>query len=245
MAQAAAVVFGGLACSWGALVLPEAWNSAPIERMGAQIIDGAPYNTETLRRVVPRVEDIERSSSSRPSALHAAMLVRLRLLEDAIASGERRAINVRAADTRHSIDRLLQAAPTDAFAWLILFWVENLAKGFDPAHLKFLELSYRLGANEGWIAIHRSRLALGMLDILPPDLAAHAVAEFVSLVDSGFYKDAAAILMGPGWEVRDKILPKLDGASAINRQLLDRYMMRQGVAVNVPGVSRQPDRPWR
>jgi hypothetical protein len=75
--------------------------------------------------------------------------------------------------------------------------------GFRPDDVKYLRMSYRLDPNEGWIALKRNRLAFEKFDQLSTDLAESAIGEYVALVKSGLYEQAAEILSGPAWQARN------------------------------------------
>jgi len=55
--------------------------------------------------------------------------------------------------------------------------------------------------------------------VLSPDIAENAVKEFVRLVGSRFFAEAADILAGPGWPIRDILLSGLGGVDQVDRQI--------------------------
>ena len=113
----------------------------------------------------------------------------------------------------------LSCAPADPFLWLALYSVEVTENGFKPDYLKYLRLSYRLGPQEGWIALKRNPLAFAVFQQLPPDLGENAVNEFVAmLLESRFIDQAAEILIGPAWPERELILSQVAQHSRNDRQ---------------------------
>lgn len=118
-----------------------------------------------------------------------------------------------------------------------------MVAGFKADWLEYLERSYQLGPNEGWIALRRNGLALAIFSRLPPELAEKAAAEFVGLVRSG-YLDAAPILVGPAWAVRDQLLPRLAGLPPSKLKELVTAVSQLGREVVVPGVKPREPRPW-
>jgi hypothetical protein len=233
------------ACLWGGLTLPVVLRNAPIDAVGATVIAGDPFKVEFLTGLLPQLDAIDGEEGVRPSTLRNAMAIRLRLLELALTGGDRRAIDEREQHLQVSLDRLLAAAPADGFAWLVRFWLANTREGFTPANLRFLDMSYALAPNEGWIAAHRDPLAVALFRHLPPALAHKVVREFAEMVDSAFYRDAAEVLVGPGWTVRDTLLSSLDTATLYNRQLFARYVEKLGYIVPVIGIERPEPRPWQ
>jgi hypothetical protein len=110
--------------------------------------------------------------------------------------------------------------------------------------VKYLRMSYRLGPNEGWIALKRSWAALSVYPQLPPDIAGAAIDEFAGLLSTGLYSQAAAILEGPGWKTHDQLLDHIKSVSLRNRQALANIIYRDGYYAEVPGVPRPDPRPW-
>jgi hypothetical protein len=106
-------------------------------------------------------------------------------------------------------------------------------------------MSYSLGPNEGWIAVRRNRLALALFAVLTPDLQNKAVLEFAHLVDSGFVPEAADILTGPGWPVRERLLSRLAHVDELYREQFAKAVYQLGYDVSVPGVKPFGFRPWR
>jgi hypothetical protein len=138
----------------------------------------------------------------------------------------------------------LSCAPADPFLWLVLYWVESTENASSSDRLKYLQMSYRLGPNEGWIAVKRNRVAFAMFKLLPPDLIENAINEFIALLKSEFYEQAAEILIGPAWPEHELILSRLTRVTYQDRQLFADVLHRRGYYVNVPGIASPDLRPW-
>ena len=178
---------GLAAIVWGTTTFPIFWRQRPIEDTAAAIIGHDAFRPHALDRLLPAVAQIEQSQYCRPEALQSAAIVRLRLAENAMAAGERTAIDGRLSQLENTIRRSLACAPSDSFLWMVLAWLDDARNGFRPQQLTYLRLSYELGPNEGWVAARRNRLALSMFGRLPTDLADTAVHEFARMVDSWIY----------------------------------------------------------
>ena len=89
---------------------------------------------------------------------------------------------------RNAIRESLSCSPADPFLWLALYWLDGTQHGYRPEDLKYLELSYQLGPNEGWIALRRNSVAFATFQQLPPELAEFAINEFVGLLKARFYE---------------------------------------------------------
>jgi hypothetical protein len=99
-------------------------------------------------------------------------------------------------------------------------------------------MSYRLGANEGWIALKRNHFAFSIFEQLPPDLAEDALNEFARLLESGFYDQAAEIFIGPASHVRDRILARLTGVRQRDRDFFERALNRRDYDIAIPGAEK-------
>ncbi|WP_158284438.1 hypothetical protein [Bradyrhizobium sp. SUTN9-2] len=147
-----------------------------------------------------------------------------------------------------SAEVLLRAAlainPNDSFLWLMLYSVATMRHGFDLRYLSYLEQSYTLGANEGWVALRRNSLALASSPLLDSATQRSAKLEFAAILNSGFVDVAANNLMRVGPVARDKLLKSLDRVDIAPREALARKLLRDGVSVSVPGV-KLDERLWR
>jgi hypothetical protein len=238
------VVPGVFALIWGASTLPTFWQQTALERTANRIVAGQPFKTEALETLIPNAKTAESASYCHASELHSAVIIRLRLVEQALSEDELSSIDSQLTAIRASIGRSLACWPSDSFLWMALYWVETIREGFRLSHVKYLRLSYLWGPNEGWIAEKRNGISLAVFERLPPDLAEIVLEEFAKLLKSGFYDQTIAILTGPGWSERDKILPRLKQVATPNREEFARALYRLGYDVNVPGVAAPDPRPW-
>jgi hypothetical protein len=235
---------GGAAVVWGAMTIGMFWRDATPERIADGILGGQPFRTELLAAQLPGVAPVEQKPVCRHLAPRSAAVIRLRVVEEGVLSGERRLVDADMVSLRDEILRSLACLPADPFLWLALMWTENTQRGFSQERLKYLRMSYRLGPGEGWIAARRNRFAMSLFEQLPADLAEMAINEFVGLLDSGFYWVTLDIFTGPGWPIRDRILPRLSGVSEGYRTSFAKGLYARGYDVDVPGIDRPEPRPW-
>jgi hypothetical protein len=235
---------GAVAVVWALYTLPIFWYQFGVEQMAKRIVAGDAFKPAVLSFLDTTLISLKDEKWHRPSVLSSAAEVRVRLLEQAIADGDQKAIDQRMAGLQLGIRKSLADTPAAPFLWLVLFWLENSQNGFAPDHLKYLQMSYLTGPNEGWVGIKRNRLALAIFPQLGPNLSECAIHEFAQLVDSFFIGEAADILIGPGWPIREKLLPGLKDVTLINRQLFAKTVYRLGYDVSVPDVARPDFRPW-
>lgn len=239
-------VFGLAAIAWGLTTLPPFWEQRPAENIARRIIAGEPYNIAVLQRQIVHMELIENSTICRSTVLWSAAIIRLRVVEQIERNGvEKRPQNaeqIKALDD--SVRRSLACSPADPFLWLVLYWAERNLNGIKPDDFEYLRLSYRLGPNEGWIALKRNPIVFADFGRLPPDLAMDAVDEFSKLIKNGLYQEAVEILRGPAWRVRNIILPHLATVPRQNRMIFAKIAYDKGLDIVIPGVTIRDSKPW-
>ena len=231
-----ALALGLAAVTWGVFVLPVLSAQSSIIHVANRIIRGDQFGSATLDGQIPKVEELEASKYCNPMGLRSAAIIRLRLAEEANNSGERRAAHTTINSLVDSIDKSLSCSPDDSFLWLALFWAKSLQADLGSDKFEYLRLSYKLGPNEGWIAVRRNRLAFTIYAELPPDLANSAIDEFTRLLESDLYDAAVEIFTGPAWPVRDQILPHLLNVSESRRRHFANILYWKDYDVIVPGI---------
>jgi hypothetical protein len=236
------IPFGCFAIGWGLIVSPLFWRQSSIDGTAQQIIRGEPFKYELLKPEIPLLDAIDRSTYCYPAELRGAAIVRLRIVEEAIASGERTLADHQLGASDKEIRSALSCSPADPYLWVALFWTDTRLNGFRPDYFQFLRMSYQLGPNEGWIALIRSHLTFAMFEYLPSDLREDALREFVGLLRAGLYSEAADIFTGPAWHVRDSILPRLGVVTQADREAFASVLYMRGVSVAIPGVAAPESR---
>jgi hypothetical protein len=226
---------------WGSFVFPIFWRESQIERIAPRLVDGESFKPELLASLLSTVDPNE---PCRADALRSVAIVRLRVVEEALSTGQRLTIDSELHALNDTIRRSLACSPADPFLWMILAWNDAALNGFQPEQLTFLRLSYRLGPGEGWVATRRNGFALSIYEKLPADLAEDALDEFAHMLASGFYWDPVRIFTGPGWPVRDKLLAHLNDVPLQQRESFAKTLYREGYDIEVPGVPRPDPRPW-
>jgi hypothetical protein len=244
LARLFAVVFGLLACAWGAATISTFWSQISIERTAVGIVDGATFKLGSLDPLLPTLDQIELSNYCRPEAVHNSTIIRLQLAEDALANAQGHLIDARLDALENAIRRSLACSPSDPFLWMVLARVDQTRRGYQPEQLTYLRLSYQFGPYEGWIAVRRNRQALAMFGRLPPDLTEDVVREFAGMARSEFYADVISILTGPGWPIHDRLLASLKDVGMHQREELARELYSVGYDVAVPGIAPRAPRPW-
>jgi hypothetical protein len=243
LARSFIVILGCIAVWWGVVGFSAFWRESSAEHLANQIIAGDPFKVEVLDRQLPTINSVESSAYCDPAALRSAAIIRLRMVEAAAFANDREHFGEHLRSLGSVIRSSLSCAPADPFLWLAL-WVESTENGSKADYLKYLRMSYRLGPNEAWIALKRNRAAFAKFEQLPPDLAENAIGEFVELLESELYEQAAEIFIGPAWPEHALILSRLTRTTYQDRQLFADALFRRGYVANVPGIARQDLRPW-
>ena len=139
-----------------------------------------------------------------------------------MAQAQRQLVSERMRSLRQAVRSALSCSPTQSFLWLLHYWLEVAENGSSERALQYLRMSYLAGPNEGWISAKRNGFSLAIYDQLPEDIAAHP--EFVSLVRSGFYAQAASNLSGPGWSTREVLIAALAPVREVRRHEFSKYL---------------------
>jgi hypothetical protein len=240
LARSFVVILGCIAVWWGVIGFPVYRQDSSIERIASQIIAGDTFKVETLAQKLPIIDSIKRSTYCRPVALRSATIIQIRMLEVAASANDHQDLDDRFKSLGNAIRSSLSCAPADPFLWLALYSVEVTENGLKPDYLKYLRMSYRLGPNEGWIALKRNPLAFAAFQQLPPDLRENAVNEFVDMLGSDLVEQAAEILIGPAWPERELILSHLTRLADRDRQRFASTLSKRGYDLNVPGIGLAP-----
>lgn len=233
------------AVAWGVFLLPSFWQQAPLSVVASELLRGYTFKARWLQDKSRQVEAAEQSSFCNPTMLHDIVVMRLAILDEAIATADQTSIASAYTPLYNSARTALTCLPADPFVWLTLFWLDASKNGFTPTNANYLRLSYALGPNEAWIALWRSRLAFSMFARLPDYLSDDALKDFIGLLDTGqLYPQTVEIFAKATPAAQSRILAQLKEAWAIPRQAFAKMLYEGGMDVDVPGVdfSRPHDR---
>ena len=250
--RGSAVAFATAVFLWASVTIPILANWTAVATTAEQILQGHPFRPEALRGLLaepatPRLlrGEISAVLPQRSSHLRDRAILAMALAEGEVTRGDEAALKVALPKLQSETVAALSSQPADAFLWLMLYWAKSGSGGVNSHSLPFLERSYELGANEGWIALRRLRLSLSAWPVLSPDLQTRAIAEFRGLVGSGFEMAAAEIAAGADPRIRPRLIAAVDGLSENRRRNLADNLVRQGVLdLDVPGIARAEARPW-
>jgi hypothetical protein len=227
--RASAMLVGLIGIAWGVSEFSALRQESTINKIADRILVGEVYKYEILLKQSSLVEPTQRPELCRPLTVRSAAVIRLRLAE----ISDNAALGPAPVRTNLAVDAIRQSlacSPADPFFWLALYALEP------SAPLNYLTASYRLGPNEGWIALKRNPVAFANFDELPDDLRRIVVQEFVRIVEMDTIGDAVKILVGPAWDQRELILSQMDRVPLRQRQQLQAALTRAGYDVLVPGT---------
>src|SRR5438067_11152888 len=229
--RACAIALGLIGMGWGISELSNLRREAISSNIARRILAGDPFKSKILLNQVSLVEQAE---GCRPLEARSAAIIRLRIAElsnePGLAAGPVRT-NVAVEAIRHS----LACSPADPFLWLVLYVLEPSAPS------SYLSASYRLGPNEGWIAVRRNPVAFEAFDELPEDLRGRVVQEFVRLLELDLYDAAVKIFVGAAWDKRELILSQMDRLPLRTRQIFAEALAAGDYDVTVPGTTLKPN----
>jgi hypothetical protein len=239
LARAFVCLLGLGAIAWGGYLLPIFWQEASANGVASELLKGHAVRPQLILEEAQKADAAEQSTLCDSIILRDAVVLRLNILSDSIAAGDRALINS-GRGLLYTADRsVLSCAPTDAFAWLTLFWLDVGKPGFEQDSSAYLRLSYALAPNEGWIALRRSRLAIASFTRLPPDLADDAIDEFGKLVDTGaLYPETTAIFASAAPAVQWRLIAQLKSVEQIHREIFTKRLRDEGFDIHIPDVYR-------
>jgi hypothetical protein len=237
--RAATVCFGLAAAGWGIFAAPLVWRQASMAAMTEKIVGGEQFAPGVLEDFVASAAPSVAPDICQPVTLRTMALIRLRFAEQAIGDGDHDRIDRTLSDLDAALHRALSCAPTDAFLWFAVFWMQNNTRGLQAANYRSLRMSYRVGANEGWVALRRNRFSVALYPGLPDDLKAHAIDEFVQLVKSDFITEAADVLVGPGKPVSAMLLARLQGIDSQKLRFLVTMLDAKGFEGKIPWLPKR------
>ena len=233
---------GGCSIAWALSTYPTFRHETAFAAAAQHILSGEQYSAKQLNELRSEL-DASSVSSFRPSVLNDIAVVRIRLVEADLALGQVSAVELETL--QGSIDIALDRNPTRSFLWLADYRLQELRSGSAAADLGLLRMSYQTGPNEGWIAVKRNPIALGVFSSLLDETKSRVIAEFSGLVRSWLYEDAANILTGPGWPVHQRLLDGLAQLDEGHRRRFAKILETRDIEdVIVPGVKQRPPRPF-
>lgn len=238
------VAAGVLTISWSVSTYQRVFPFRDLEAVGFRISLGETFQPSVLEGVEPDADRAIAAVDCNTPAIRSAVFVKVQLYEIKGGETDRLALNKLSSDLRGAIRKSISCSPYDPFFWFVRYWIEVSSSGVSEKALRYLEMSYETGPNEGWIALRRNRFALAVFPSLGSELQKKVLAEFSELVDAGFVDLAAANLAGPGWPVREQLLAGLADVGRYNREQFARLLEDQGIRVDIPNAEPRPQRYW-
>lgn len=238
-------LMSSLPALWAVYFLSNADDAVRLDNIANRIMSGDGFQQRPLTDSAPLLASAESRALCNPREMRGAAIIRLRLFEEAINASDTQLADQRLNSLRTSVDLALGCVPTEGFLWFARYWAALHAGGVAADHFEELRMSYLLSPFEGWIALRRSSYALAIYDTLPADLKQMALNELVAIVASGLINDAARILQGPGWAIRDQWLPRLSKVRLDYRIQLDKALRARGLNADLPGIEAREFRPWQ
>lgn len=233
------------AITWGMLLLPIFWQEASQKAVASKLLQGDTFKQQSLFEEAHRAEKAAQYPNCNLTALHNLFILRLFIYNASNEPNNREQANLAYPPLYSAAIKSLSCAPADPFAWLTVFWLEAGKHGISDRSTRYLRLSYRSGANEGWISPWRVRLAFLIFEHLPPDIADDAINEFVALVNTGHYSQTAQILKDASPMTQTRVVNALKAASIQSRVEFAAELRAEDSNIEIPGVEKPKQRPWR
>lgn len=239
-------LLGVAAIAWGISTLPLFWRAGTPVAAATKILRGDSFSGETLLREAQQIDDLPSVWICNPSVLRSRVVFRLSVFNEVVAARNRALVEATYHPLRDAARQSLSCTPEDAFAWLVLFWIDARQNGLDQENERYLRLSYKFGPNEAWLALWRNRLAFSVFEQLPSDLSQNAIDEFIGLIKTRrLYWQTAAMFKAAPQAAQRQIIAAIGTLSASSRQAFLRTVHDQGTDVTVPDSNMPAARPWR
>jgi hypothetical protein len=237
--------FGICSIAWAVFSVTVNRVATPLASAAGNILRGEALDAAKLREL-KELLDATPNEQLRLAAADDVAVIRLRLLEMKLQERAIQAGSPDFADLDSAFAAALSSNPNNSFLWFAGYWLGRVQRDATDRGIKLLRMSYETGPNEAWIAQRRNPVALANFSSLPGDLAEKALSEYAGLVQSGLYGDAANILAGPGWPIRQQLLGRLAPLDEADRYAMARELARKNLdGVSVPGVpDERPSRPF-
>jgi hypothetical protein len=213
--------------------------------VAARILMIEPYRLDVMKSVLAFNEVVVPEGLCRPSNARAAAIVQIKVFETVFEEGGGEEIDTEQQKLADRLNQAFACAPADPYLMLAQFWLRNVTSGLDSTSLALLNLSYRFGPNEGWVAFRRNRFAVILAPNVPPELAQKIVSEFGRLVSSQFFVEAVEIYRVADAETRKRLLVQVAGLDESSRRSFHSYLRNADLD---PPELRPPDselRPWQ
>lgn len=237
IARVVLALSGAVAMAWVVAIFPVFRFENTINDVARGVIAGEVYSSSVLASIEGLIETHSRLMQ-RSSLLSKVAVIRLREADNAARSGDSEHTEQAYRSAERMVRDALRNAPDDSFLWFALFSIDRYRDGLRSENLRFLQMSYELGWNEGWVAVRRNGLALADFSVLPNDVAERAVSEFVSLVRWGLAPQAAEIAVGPARPIRSILFPRLKALTDEQRRVFAVAIYgRELDDVPVPGIA--------
>jgi hypothetical protein len=233
----AVAALGGLA--WAGVAISREARTSEIRHVSTRMVRGEDFSPDTIKRITDYLDRTQDERDCASGALGPAAVVRVFMAFEAMGSASKLDPRASVEKAERDLKLALACAPYRPFLWFQAFWLRSQVDKEES--LPFLEMSYKLGPNEGWIMPTRAARALPLLDIMPPELRDQVRREFVNLVRDDTDK-AARIFLRLNSSTRNAALPMLAQVPLEKRLAFAHRLDAAGLDVEVPGVtlSRRP-----
>lgn len=230
---AAVLGLGGVA--WSAITLPTFWRQLPLEQFANRITRGETFPVDRLEEKLRLYREAGSPVRCNATAAHDTAVVDLAIVRGQFdASSE---TDARLERSRNIVVEALSCLPSDPYLWFSLFQIESLRVGLRQEYLRYLDMSYQVGPNEGWLAIPRNRAAFAIFPALPEALQSKVIDEFCLLLRSELYAEAIEIFLGAARPHQAELVSRMGAVPIRNRQLFAVQLARKGIDAHIPGTS--------
>lgn len=230
-----AAVLGLAGVAWSAITLPTFWRQLPLEQFANRIVRGETFPLDQLEEKLELYRGTGHLIPCGAAAAHDTSIVDLAIARGRVDASS--AIDADLERSRRSLLNALSCLPSDSYLWFSLFQVESLRTGLRQEYIHYLDMSYQVGPNDGWLAIPRNRAAFAIFPALPEALQSKVLDEFCLLLRTELYAEAIEIFLGAAQPYQSQLVSRMDTVPVKNRQLFAVQLARKGIDPHIPGTS--------
>ncbi|PZA12826.1 hypothetical protein DNX69_06430 [Rhodopseudomonas palustris] len=158
---------------------------------------------DTFSSAVLQSRSAHALSSCDARAQRALIMLEIPLADAALRAGVAGEFDLRNGDLTSRAKKILSCAPSDSFAWLVLFGLAVQSGRLGPDAFALLERSYETSPREAWIAVRRISIAAPVASMAPEATRSKILFEFRQLVRDGYVELPARSYVRSHQGVRD------------------------------------------
>lgn len=220
------------------------FSRADLYAVGEAIRLGESFSPETIRIVADQSQHLVAGQPCMPWDAENLVLLRIAQVEAAFVVNNEDAADQALMSAETAAKQTIYCAPNSSLAWIALAWIDFVRNDHTPHFRALIQMSERVGPNEGWSVTHRVELMLRLLSKANEADLVSLRRQIEAIIDEeGFHFLAAIYLSGDS--AQQKYLRTIFADARENGQKRLAGIIRvQGGDIDLPLVAPLGGRPW-